>query len=96
MLIHGLRTALDGADGDTTPAGDPGQMKVVVEQLSLYLAEDDGAAIDYFESTGPHLRPLFSAQEFQRFASLIENYAFSEVYEQLTAAAERNAPTPKI
>ena len=27
-LIHGVRTALEGADGDTTPAGDPEQMKV--------------------------------------------------------------------
>jgi two-component system sensor histidine kinase/response regulator len=93
-LIHGLRTALEGADGDTTPAGDPGQVKVAVEQLSLYLGEDDGAAIDYFASARPHLRPLFSAQEFERFASLIENYAFSEAYERLTAAAERNALTP--
>ena len=89
-LIHGVRIALEGADGDTTPAGDPEQMKVAVGQLSRYLAEADGAAINYFESAGPHLRPLFSAQGFQSFASLIENYAFSEAYEQLTAAAERH------
>jgi two-component system, sensor histidine kinase and response regulator len=95
-LIHGVRTALEGADGDTTPAGDPEQMKVAVDQLSRYLAETDGAAIDYFESAGPHLRALFSAQEFQRFASLIETFAFSEAYEQLTAAAETKALTPKI
>ena len=84
----GVRTALEGADRDTAPAGDPKQMKVAVDQLSRYLAEADGAAIDYFESAGPHLRPLFSAQEFQRFATLIEHYAFSEAYEQLREAVE--------
>ena len=42
------------------------------------------------------MRTLFSAPEFQRFASLIENYAFSEAYEQLMAAGERNAITPTI
>ena len=71
-------------------------MKVAVEQLSNYLAESDAAAIDYFESAAPHLRILFSAQEFEHFASLIENCAFSEAYEDLMAAGERNALTPKI
>ena len=86
-LIHGLQTALEGADGEPAPAGDPGQVKVAVEQLSRYLAESDAAAIDYFESAAPHLRTLFSAPEFEHFASLIENYAFSEAYEQLMAAS---------
>jgi signal transduction histidine kinase/CheY-like chemotaxis protein/ligand-binding sensor domain-containing protein len=90
-LIHGVRTALEGAGGGTMPAGNQEQLKVAVDQLSRYLDETDGAAIDYFESAGPHLRPLFSDQEFQRFADLIENYAFSEAYEQLTAAAQRHA-----
>jgi hypothetical protein len=58
--------------------------------------KSDGAAIDYFESAAPHLRVLFNQQEFERFASLIENYAFSEAYEQLMAASEKNALTPKI
>ena len=31
--------------------------------------------------------PFSSAPEFEHFASLIENYAFSEAYEQLMAAA---------
>jgi hypothetical protein len=69
---------------------------VAVEQLSRYLAKSDGTAIDYFESAAPHLRILFSNQEFERFASLIENYAFSEAYEELMAAGERNALTKKI
>ncbi len=85
-LIHGLKTALEGADGEPAQAGDPGQVKAAVEQLSRYLAESDAAAIDYFESAAPHLRTLFSAPEFEHFASLIENYAFSEAYEELMAA----------
>ena len=71
-------------------------MKAAVEQLSRYLAESDAAAIDYFESAAPQLRALFSAPEFEHFASLIENFAFSEAYEQLMAAGEKNPLTPKI
>ena len=67
---------------------DPEQLKVAVEQLSRYLAESDAAAIDYFESAAPHLRTLFGAAEFEQFASLIENYAFSEAYEQLMARSD--------
>ena len=64
-LIHGLQTALEAADGEPTPAEDPGQVKGAVDQLSRYLAESDAAAIDYFESAGPQLRTLFSAPEFE-------------------------------
>ena len=95
-LVHGLQTALEGADGEPAPAADPEQVKVAVEQLSRYLAESDAAAIDYFESAAPHLRTLFSAPEFEHFASLIENFAFSEAYEQLMAAGEKNALIPKV
>ena len=89
-LIQGLQTALEGKDGEagSAPAADPEQVKVAVEQLSRYLAESDAAAIDCFESAAPQLRTLFSAPEFEHFASLIENYAFSEAYEQLMAAGE--------
>jgi len=95
-LIHGLKTALDGADSEPAQAGDPEQVKGAVEQLSRYLAESDAAAIDYFETAAPHLKILFGAQEFNRFASLVENYAFSEAYEELMAAGERNGLTRKI
>ena len=95
-LIHGLQTALEGADGEPAPAADPEEVKVAVEQLSRYLAESDAAAIDYFESAAPQLRTLFSAPEFEHFAGLIENFAFSEAYVQLMAAGEKNPLTPKI
>ena len=97
-LIHGLQTALERPDGEPAPAraADPEQVKLAVEQLSRYLAESDAAAIDYFESAAPHLRTLFSAPEFEHFASLIENFAFSEAYEQLIAAGEKNTLIPKV
>jgi two-component system sensor histidine kinase/response regulator len=95
-LIHGMKAALEGADGEPAQAGDPGRVKLAVEQLSRYLAESDAAAIDYFESVAPHLRILFSAQEFEHFASLVENYAFSEAYEELVAVEERDELTKKI
>jgi hypothetical protein len=93
-----LQTALEEvrAERAAAPAPDQEQVKLVVEQLSHYLAESNANAIDYFESVAPQLRTLFSATEFERFASLIENYAFSEAYEQLMAAGEKNALTPKI
>ncbi|HEU0004426.1 MAG TPA: response regulator, partial [Terriglobia bacterium] len=90
QLMQGLKTTLDGADGEPAQAGDPGQVKAAVEQLSRYLAESDAAAIDYFEVAAPHLRILFGAPEFEHFASLIETFAFSEAYEQLMAAGTRN------
>ena len=95
-LIHGLKTALEGTDSEPTQAGDPEQVKGAVEQLSRYLAESDAAAIDYFESAAPHLRILFDAREFEHFASLVENYAFSEAYEELMAAGEKHELTKKI
>jgi two-component system sensor histidine kinase/response regulator len=95
-IIHGLKTALEGANGEPAQAGDPEQLKAAVEQMSRYLAKSDGAAIDYFESAAPHLQLLFNQQEFEHFASLLDNYAFSEAYEELMTARERNALTKKI
>jgi signal transduction histidine kinase/CheY-like chemotaxis protein/ligand-binding sensor domain-containing protein len=93
-LIHGLK-GFDGAEGEPAPAGGPEQVKAAVEQMSRYLAKSDGAAIDYFESAAPHLRILFNKQEFEHFASLVENYEFSEAYEELMAAGARNDLTKK-
>jgi two-component system sensor histidine kinase/response regulator len=97
-LVQGLKTALEEADGEPARAQavDREQVKGAVEQLSRYLAKSDGAAIDYFESAAPHLRVLFNQQEFEHFASLIENYEFSEAYEELMAAGRRNDLTKKI
>ena len=94
-LIQGLEAALEGADGEPAQAGDPGQVKEAVEQLSRYLAESDGAAIACFEAAAPHLRILFGPHEFEHFASLVENYAFSEAYDELMAAGERHDLTKK-
>src|SRR4030095_6225509 len=40
-LIHGLKAALEEAEGEPAQAGDPEQMKAAVEQLARYLAESD-------------------------------------------------------
>ena len=88
-LIQGLETALEGADGERTQAGDPAQVKEAVEQLSRYLADSNAAAIDYFETAAPHLRIVFNADKFEHFAGLVHSYAFSEAYEELMAAGQR-------
>ena len=91
QLVQGLDAALEGADGEPAQAGDLGQVKETVEQLSRYLADSDGAAIACFESAAPHLRILFvGPHEFERFAGLVESYAFSEAYDELRAARERH------
>jgi two-component system sensor histidine kinase/response regulator len=95
-LIQGLDAALEGADGESALAGDLAQVKGAVEQLSRYLAESDGAAVACFEEASPHLRILFGPHEFEHFASLVENYAFSEAYDELVAAGARHELTKKI
>ena len=90
-----MKTALEGSNGEAVEGGDPEQVKSVVEQMSHYLAKSDGAVIDYFESVAPHLRILFSKEEFEHFASLLENFAFSEASEELMAAWERNSLVKK-
>ena len=94
-LIQGLEAALEGADGEPAQAGDLEQVNEAVEQLARYLAESDGAAITCFEAAAPHLRILFG-HEFERFASLVENFAFSEAYDELMAARERHDLTKNI
>ena len=51
--------------------------------------KDASRAIDYLESAAPHLRIFFGQLEFEHFASLIENYAFSEAYDALMGADEK-------
>jgi two-component system sensor histidine kinase/response regulator len=88
-LIRDLEPALERQDGEPAQAGNAAQVKQAVEQLSRYLADSNAGAIDYFETAAPHLRMLFDAHDFKRFASLVETYEFSEAYEELMAAGER-------
>jgi HPt (histidine-containing phosphotransfer) domain-containing protein len=88
-LIRELETVLEGTDSERTQSGDPAQVNMAVEQLSLYLADSNAAAIDYFETAAPHLRIYFGADKFEHLASLVQSYAFSEAYEELMAARER-------
>ena len=90
QFICGLKAALAGEDGEPAQAGDPQQVKSAIEQLSRYLIDSDAAAIDYFETSAPHFRTLFDTGEFDHFANLVENYAFTEAYEELMAAGEKN------
>jgi two-component system, sensor histidine kinase and response regulator len=94
-LIGGLEAAVEESNPEPSQAGDSAQVKAAVEQLSRYLADSNAAAIDYFETAAPHLQILFGS-EFEHFASLVENYAFSDAYEALMAAGQRNALIRKI
>ncbi|MEO8591712.1 MAG: response regulator [Candidatus Solibacter sp.] len=88
-LISGLAAVLEEADREPAEAGDPAQVKKVVERLSRYLADYDSAAINYFETEAPQLRIFFDEHGFEHFADLVRSYAFSDAYEELMAAGER-------
>ena len=60
----------------------------MIEQLSRYLAESDGAAVEYLESVAPRLRRLFEEVEFERFAALVESYSFAEALDHLRTASD--------
>jgi hypothetical protein len=96
QVIQGLETGQERGNNTLAQVGDPAQLKRAVEQLSRYLTESNAAAIDYFEEAEPHLRILFDAYEFEHFAGLVQSYAFSEAYEELMAAGERNELARKI
>ena len=89
-LVGGLNAALQSIDSDQAPApaADSGEARMALDRLSQYLAESDAAAVECFESAAPHLRLLFGAEKVERLGSLIEEYAFTEAYEQLREAVE--------
>jgi two-component system sensor histidine kinase/response regulator len=95
-LIHGLKTGIEGTDGERTHAGDPAQVKQAVEQLSRYLADSNAAAVDYLETAAPHLRMFFDEHKFEHFSALVQSYAFSEAYEELMAHARGKELDQKI
>ena len=95
-LIHGLKTALEGAEGEPAQAGDPGQVKAAVEQLSRYLAESDAAAIDYFESAAPHLRILFGHARVRTFCQPGRELCVLRSVRGTDGGGERNDLTKKI
>jgi two-component system sensor histidine kinase/response regulator len=68
-------------------AVDPAQMKLVVEQMTRYLAEFDTAASDCLEANRGVFASLFSTEEFGRFEQQVQGYAFGEALAQLEQAA---------
>ena len=65
---------------------DPAQLKLVVEQMTRYLAEFDAAASDCLEANRGVLASLFSAEEFGKFEQQVQGYAFSAALAQLEQA----------
>jgi CheY-like chemotaxis protein len=88
-LIAELQPVLPSPDGEHPHVADVTQLNSVIEKLSRYLAESDGAAVGYLESAAPQLRRLFEEGKFESFAALVENYSFSEALDQLMAVSEK-------
>jgi len=65
---------------------DPAQLKLVVEQMTRYLAEFDAAASDCLEANRGVFASLFSAEEFGKFEQQVQGYAFSAALVQLEQA----------
>jgi PAS domain S-box-containing protein len=95
-LVSDLNSALDASSDEPAASADPGQAKANLDQLLRYLAESDAAALECFESAAPALHGLLGAERYEQFAHLVENYDFSEAYEQLKAAASENGLTTPV
>ena len=90
-FVDRLRAAL--GEEPASPAApkamvvDPAQLKLVVEQMTRYLAEFDAAASDCLEANRGVFASLFSAEEFAKFEQQVQGYAFGEALAQLEQAA---------
>jgi two-component system sensor histidine kinase/response regulator len=90
-FVDRLRAAL--GEEPASPAApkamgvDPAQLKLVVEQMTRYLAEFDAAASDCLEANRGVFASLFSTEEFGRFEQQVQGYAFGEALAQLEQAA---------
>jgi two-component system sensor histidine kinase/response regulator len=90
-FVDRLRAAL--GEEPASPAApkamvvDPAQLKLVVEQMTRYLAEFDAAASDCLEANRGVFASLFSAEEFGKFEQWVQRYAFGEALAQLEQAA---------
>jgi two-component system sensor histidine kinase/response regulator len=90
-FVDRLRAAL--GEEPASPAApkamvvDPAQLKLVVEQMTRYLAEFDAAASDCLEANRGVFASLFSAEEFGKFEQQVRGYAFGEALAQLEQAA---------
>ena len=92
-LIDRLRAALGEEPASLAPPKaitvDRAQMKLVVEQMTSYLAELDAAASDCLEANRGVFASLFSTEELARFEQQIQGYAFGEALTQLEQAVAR-------
>src|SRR5437764_2247847 len=90
QFVGRLRAAL--GEEPASPAApkamvvDPAQLKLVVEQMTRYLAEFDAAASDCLEANRGVFASLFSAEEFGKFEQQVQGYAFSAALAQLEQA----------
>ena len=91
LFVDRLRAALgEEPVSPTAPKAmvvDAAQLKLVVEQMTRYLAEFDAAASDCLEANRGVFASLFSAEEFAKFEQQVQGYAFGEALAQLEQAA---------
>ena len=61
----------------------------MIAELSRRLADYDSSALDYLVEVAGNVRALFPDQQFKEFRKLVEDYAFEDALDKLTAAAAR-------
>ena len=91
-LLERLRGALgeESAPARVEPAGaaELARLPLVVAELSKYLADCDASAPECLESNRAVLSLLFPGDDFERFATEVNSYAFGEASKSLEKAAK--------
>ena len=64
------------------------QVKLLVQQMTNYLAEFDAAAAELLESKRAAFASIFSADGFRAFEQKVQGYAFDEAKSMLERATQ--------
>ena len=89
-VVTGLRDALPAPLAPAAAIGaalDPAEVGAAVTRLTRLLADFDASAIDFIETHGSALQPVFTANAWSRFVQCAQSFAFSDALALLEDAA---------
>jgi len=68
---------------------DPAKTREAATSLNRLLSEFDSGAADFVEANQAVLRPIFDAEAWNQFNSLVQNYAFADAQVQLEQSLQK-------
>ena len=68
---------------------DPAQTRAAAAELAKLLSEFDPGAVDFLESNGAALQPLFAGESWAQLATLLQSYSFSDAQTLLEESLKR-------